>query len=184
MPATSELVARSGDLKAALVEYGQGRRFARHAEKALGQYLPDGVATDNAELANAIDRFILEYRLPDGKTIVETFVEEHLDLTDEERTLLLGWRDAVEGIFEVERREGQALILTNLVDDLTYRTRSNLGAAGPPKVRNGSFLVTRLCRSAMNGCSAASRAPIPIPAQRDVPRGRPADPDAPGGRLS
>ena len=144
MPVSSEFVERSGDLKAALVEYSQERRFNRHARKALDQYLPGGLAADNAELANAVDRFLLEYRLPDGKTAVETFVEEHLDLTDEERTLLLGWRDVVEGIFEVERREGQTLILTNLVDDLTYRTRSNLGKAGPPKVGIGSFLLTRL----------------------------------------
>ena len=144
MPVSSEFVERSGDLKAALVEYSQGRRFARHVNAALDRYLPDGLAADDAELMNAIDRFILEYQLPDGKTVVEMFVEEHIDLTDEERTLLLGWRDVVEGIFEVERREGQALILTNLVDDLTYRTRSNVGRAGLPKVRTGSFLLTRL----------------------------------------
>jgi len=144
MPARAELVERSGALKVALVQYGEGRRFARHADKALDRYLPGGVAADNAEMANAIDRFVLEYRLPDGKTVVETFVEESLDLTDEERTLLLGWRDVIEGIFEVERREGQALILTNLVDDLTYRTRSSMGPATIQRARMGSFLITRL----------------------------------------
>jgi hypothetical protein len=144
MPASAELVERSGDLKAALVEYGEGRRFARHLDKALDQYLASGLAADEAELANAVDRFILEYRLPDGKTVVEMFVEEHVDLTDEERTLLLGWRDVVEGIFQVDRREGQALILTNLVDELTYRARSNVGPAAVQKMRTGSFLITRL----------------------------------------
>lgn len=144
MPPRSELVERSGDLKAALVEYGQSRRFVRHLDKALDQYLPDGLAADDAALANAMDRFLLQYTLPDGRTVVELFVEEHLDLTDEERTLLLGWRDVVEGIFQVDRREGQALVLTNLVDDLTYRARSNRGPAAIQKMRMGSFLVTRL----------------------------------------
>lgn len=144
MPPRPELVERSGDLKAALVAYGEARRFARHLDRALDRYLPGGVAADDAELANAVDRFLLQYELPDGKTVVELFVEEHLDLTDEERTLLLGWRDVVEGIFQIDRREGQALVLTNLVDDLTYRARSNRGPAAIQTMRVGSFLITRL----------------------------------------
>jgi hypothetical protein len=48
-------------------------------------------------------------------------------LPEHERELLLGWRDVVEGIFEVHGRDGDALIVENLVDELTYRVSSNMG---------------------------------------------------------
>jgi hypothetical protein len=34
--------------------------------------------------------------LADGRTVVEVFVLVHLDLTDADRQMLLGWRDVVE----------------------------------------------------------------------------------------
>jgi hypothetical protein len=144
MPVRSDLVERSGDLKAILVEFAEARRFARDRKKALDQYLPGGVAESEAELANAIDQFLLRYKLPDGRTVVEVFVDEYLDLTDEERALLLGWRDVVEGVFQVDRRDGNALVLTNLIDELEYRVHSNMGPAALDRMKKGSFLITRL----------------------------------------
>lgn len=144
MPTSTDLVERSGDLKAALVAYGQGRRFARHLDKALDQYLAGRLTVEDADIANAMDRFLLQYRLPDGKTVVETFVEEHIDLSDEERTLLFGWHDAVEGLFHIDGRDGDALVMTNLIDDLKYRVYSNVGPAALTRMKKGSFLATRL----------------------------------------
>jgi hypothetical protein len=54
-------------------------------------------------------------------------VASRLDLPEDERELLLGWRDIVEGIFEVQGRDGDALVTENLVDELTYRVQSNMG---------------------------------------------------------
>lgn len=144
MPPSTDLIERSGDLKAALVSFGQARRFARHLDKALDQYLAGLLTVADADITNALDRFLLQYRLPDGRTVVEVFVEEHIDLSAEERTLLLGWRDAVEGLFHVDARDGDALVMTNLIDDLTYRAYSNLGPAALTRMKKGSFLATRL----------------------------------------
>jgi len=58
--------------------------------------------------------------------------------------MLLGWRDVVEGILEVQRRDGEALVTVNLVDELPYRVRSNLGPAVFSRMPRRSFLVTRL----------------------------------------
>jgi hypothetical protein len=41
--------------------------------------------------------------------------------------MLLRWEKVVEGIFEVERHDGDTAIMVNLVDELTYRVRSNVG---------------------------------------------------------
>jgi hypothetical protein len=144
MPANLDLVERSGDLKRELVDFARQPRFAGSFRQAFDQRFGGRVRVDESEFANFLDYFILQQRLPDGRTMVEHFVDEHPDLPEEERALLLGWRDVVEGIFEVGRREGEALVAVNLVDELTYRIRSNMGPAVFARMRPGSFLVTRL----------------------------------------
>jgi len=79
-----------------------------------------------------------------GRTVVEHFVTEHPGLSEEERAVLLGWRAVVEGIFRVRRRDGDALVAVNLVDELTYRVRSNRGPAALASMRHGTFLIARL----------------------------------------
>ena len=43
--------------------------------------------------------------------------------------MLHGWRNPVEGIFEIRRKDRDSLVLLNLLDDLEYRTYSNTGPA-------------------------------------------------------
>ncbi|WP_335971682.1 hypothetical protein [Streptomyces sp. CA2R106] len=43
--------------------------------------------------------------------------------------MVLAWRDSVEGIFEVRGKDGDCLLLLNLLDDLEYRTCTNAGRA-------------------------------------------------------
>src|SRR5215208_2240050 len=144
MPLSPELVSRIGDLKRDLVEFAHSRRFARQLDEAVWGYLDETGADDEGSAINAIDQFILQHRLVDGRTVVELFVEKHPELSEEERTLLLGWRDVVEGLFEVERRDGDGVVATNLIDDLTYRLRSNVGPAIFDRTPPGSFIATRI----------------------------------------
>ncbi|MFF4559456.1 hypothetical protein [Streptomyces sp. NPDC001435] len=95
---------------------------------------------DEGEAIRIVDHFILRYRLPDGSTVVDRFVAGRKDLTAADREMLLGWRDPGEGIFEVQRKEGDAVVLLNLVDDLEYRTYSNAGRAAFRGVSKGGFL--------------------------------------------
>ncbi|MET8953820.1 hypothetical protein [Streptomyces sp. NPDC004533] len=46
--------------------------------------------------------------------MVDRFVAGRKDLTAVDREMLLGWRDPVEGIFEIQRREKDAVVLLNL----------------------------------------------------------------------
>ena len=96
------------------------------------------------ELPNFLDSFILQERLPGGHTVVEHFVDAHPELPEEERAMLLGWRDVVEGIFEVKSRDGEALIVVNVLDELTYRVRSNMGPAVFRQTPPGVFILARL----------------------------------------
>jgi hypothetical protein len=102
------------------------------------------VVTDEAEFASVLDHFALQHRLPSGGTVVEAFVAAHPELADAERDMLLGWRDVVEGIFEVIGKAGDAVVLSNFIDELTYRTRSNMGRRAFKPLKKHMIIVGRL----------------------------------------
>ena len=138
------LIERSAELKRALVGFALSSRMERHLERfmAEGTGLDEVVIEDEA--IDAIDRFALLYSLPNGKTVLDSFLASWPDLSTADRQMLRGWRDAVDGIFEIRRRDGDSLILLNLIDDLEYRTYSNMGpAAFRPLPRHG-FVYARL----------------------------------------
>ena len=62
-----------------------------------------------------------------ARTVVDRFVASRPDLDAADREMLLGWRDPVEGIFGIRRKDRDAIILLNLIADLEYRTYSNMG---------------------------------------------------------
>src|SRR3954451_12414637 len=125
--AVDTLLDRAGELKGQLLEFSQQPPYDRAFREMLAGQGDDTEVWGEGRLMLLWDSFVLEHRLHNGHTVVEQFVDARPDLSREERQLLLGWRDVVSGVFEVRRREGPALILVNLVDDLTYRARANTG---------------------------------------------------------
>jgi hypothetical protein len=91
-----------------------------------------------------IDHFVLQFRLPDGKTVIDRFVAVRPDLPAVERDMLLSWRDSVEGIFELRRKHKDSVTLLNLIDDLEYRTYTNMGPGVFRPMREGDFVFGRL----------------------------------------
>ncbi|MBI3969757.1 MAG: hypothetical protein HY332_00590 [Chloroflexi bacterium] len=145
MPAPRRLVKRSGDLKRAVIDFALTNRaisriMQREMHKSLGRRARGG----EGEWINFIDYFILQHRLTDGKTVVERFVEQHPQLPEDERAMLLGWREVVEGVFEVRERRGDAITAFNLVDELTYRISSNAGKAAFEPTPPGAFILGRI----------------------------------------
>jgi hypothetical protein len=138
------LIERSADLKRDLVRFAQSPRFERALTDALLKAAgPDGELGEGVAIA-IIDWFALQHRLPDGKTVVDRFVASRPDLTETDREILLGWRDPVEGLFEIRGLDGDAIILLNLLDDLEYRTYSNVGPAVFRTLPRGGFVHARL----------------------------------------
>lgn len=133
---------RAGELKEELVAFAAQPRW----ERAFGNLLAghDTIIADEHQMTRLWDYFVLEHRLRNGRIIVEQFVTARTDLPESEREMLLGWRDVVEQPFEVQHRDGLALIVAGLVDELTYRVRSNMGPSVFRKMQRGSFLFTRL----------------------------------------
>jgi hypothetical protein len=93
-----------------------------------------------------LDHFALQRRLRSGGTVVEAFVASHPELSDVERDMLLGWRHVVEGVFEVEGKDRDAVLLFNFLDELTYQARSNVGRAAFTALRKHMIVVARLVR--------------------------------------
>lgn len=113
------LVARGGDLKGELVAFAQTPRFSKQLTALLRSTADRHGYLDENTAVLTIDHFMLQYRLPDGRTVLERFVAQRRPrLSDDECEVLLGWRDVVEGCFEVCRLDQSAVVLHNLVDDL------------------------------------------------------------------
>ena len=137
------LLDHCSDLKRQLVEFARSRRFSRQFDQAL-RAGSRGRAVDESEFINIIDHFILQRPLPGERTVVETFVSAHPELAEADRQMLLGWRDVVEGVFEIRERDGEAIIAVNLIDELTYRVYSNAGPAALTSMEPGCFMIARI----------------------------------------
>ncbi|MFJ8440200.1 hypothetical protein [Kitasatospora griseola] len=138
------LIERCAELKGELVEFAQSALFDQWLTPLLLEAAGPERQLDETEAVRITDHFVLRYPLPDGSTVVDRFVAGRRDLTEADREMLLGWRDPVEGIFEIRRKAGDAVVLLNLVDDLEYRTYSNVGRAAFRGVSKGGFLLTCL----------------------------------------
>lgn len=145
MPAGTDLIARSGDLKQQLVAFSKRPRYRSAFRRATKQRFGSPVIRgDEEDVVNFIDAFVLQYKLSDGRTVLDHFVDARSNLTNRERDMLLGWHDVVEGIFEVQRRDGDGVVAVNLIDELVYRVYSNMGPSVFAQMPPGSFAITRL----------------------------------------
>ena len=139
------LVDRAGELKGELVAFAQSPRFARHLDVLLFAAADRCGELDEGTAIRTIDHFALQYRLSDGRTVVERFVAQRRPrLPEDEQRMLLGWREVVEGYFEVRGCDGDAVELHNLLDDLDYRVFSTMGRAAFAPLRRRMFVVCRI----------------------------------------
>ena len=139
----ANLLDHCSDLKRQLVEFARSRRFSRQFDQAL-RAGSRGKAVDESEFINIIDHFILQRPLPGERTVVETFISAHPELAKADRQMLLGWRDVVEGVFEIRERDREAIIAVNLIDELTYRVYSNAGPVALASMEPGCFMIARI----------------------------------------
>ncbi len=138
-----ELIEVAGRLKQRLVEYYRAAKegYPKRAEREYRRGRSRDVPMDEVDCA---DWFIHWYRFRNGDTFIDRFVKANPDLGELERQLLEWWKEPVEGIFEVRRRNGGVLELFNLVDREVYVAASTMGPGVLEQFPLGSFLVTRL----------------------------------------
>lgn len=140
-----DLITAAADIKGELVAFAQRPRFATQLTTLLIAAADRHGQLDEPTAVLTIDHFALQHRLPDGRTVVERFVAERRPrLSADEREMVLGWRDVVEGCFEVDGLDGDAVSLHNLLDDVDYRVYSNMGPRVFAELRKGMFLIGRI----------------------------------------
>lgn len=165
--AAETLLDRAAELKRRLVEYSQSGRYDRAFREMVADLDGSVEEWDDDRWMLLWDSFLLEHRLRNGRTVLEQFVDAHPELSPQDRELLLGWRDVVTGPFEVQRRDGSALLVVNLVDDLTYRVRATAGTAVLRRMPKRSFLLTRLVRVGDEWMFSGPTSVL-SPAERDI----------------
>ena len=138
------LIERSAELKGALVDFACSPRLERHLTRFMQKSASPGDVLDEGDAAGLVDRFALQHRLPNGKTVIDQFLASRPDLSAADRDMMRGWRDPVEGVFEIRGKDRTAIVLLNLLDDLEYRTYSNMGPAAFRQLPKGGFLYARL----------------------------------------
>ena len=143
-PSLEFLIERSAELKGALVDFACGPRLERHLTRFMQKSVGPGDVLDEGDAAGLVDRFALQHRLPNGKTVIDQFLASRPDLSAADRGLVRGWRDPVEGVFEIRAKDRTGISLLNLLDDLEYRTYSNMGPAAFRRLPKGGFVFARL----------------------------------------
>lgn len=140
------LLNRAADLKGELVAFAEHPRLAKHLIARLREAAADhDGGLDEATTVRTIDHFVLQGRLPDGRTVLECFLAQRRPaLSGEDRTIVLSWRDVLDTIFEVGHLDGPAIMLHNLLDDLRYRVHSNMGPETLSPLRKGAFVACRI----------------------------------------
>lgn len=131
---------RAGDLKGELVEFALSPRFDRVLTAFVDEQYPRG-GVDEDKMRAIVEEFLFGYRLPDGASVVDKFVASRRDLSAGDREMMLGWKDFVQGVFEIRERDGDALVVFNMVDELTYRVRSNMDAEGIERIPVGGVMI-------------------------------------------
>lgn len=145
MRATPDQIERHSELKRQLIEFADGRRFRKALQRALDEAEElHGPFTDDMAYTAFVDTFALRHPLDDGRTIVDHFLAAHPELSAIDTAMVRGWRDYVDGVFEIQGRDGDALVALNLVDDMTYRIRSNMGSDALRAMPKRSFVCTRI----------------------------------------
>lgn len=140
----ASLIERSAELKRALVDFALSPPCERHLERFMLEATDPWQELSEGEAIGVIDRFALQYRLPNGKSVLDQFLVSRPDLTAADREMLRGWRDPVEGIFEIRRKDRDSLVLVNLIDDLEYQAYSNVGPPAFRRLPKGGFVHARL----------------------------------------
>jgi hypothetical protein len=133
---------RAGELKGELVSFAMSDRFDSALRELILDAFPGGVVNDESILTSVIEDFLFNHRLAGGDLVVERFVADRRDLPEEDKALLLGWRDNVQGMFEIGQPYGDdGVIAFNHVDELTYRVRSNMGPEGIKALTPGTIMI-------------------------------------------
>jgi hypothetical protein len=138
-------LALVGDVKGALIDYSRHVDFAEDFEVALQERFGTRQRPENEnEWINFQDWFVLQCQLDSEGTVIERFIEHHQDLiSDDVRQLVLGWKQVIEGLFEIKNHSGGCFCLKNLINEREYQVYPTVDMEGF-KIKTGDFIAARI----------------------------------------
>jgi hypothetical protein len=148
------LAEHCGDLKKLVVAFAQSARFDRWRGQELAKAAGDGeeagsfsgsaLDVGSERWIQAMDDFIMTFRFPDDTGVIDRFLAARgKELRKSDRKIIEGWRDPVDGIFELRAKSVDSLTLYNLIDELEYLTYGNMGF-NQLSAEHGDFVLARL----------------------------------------
>jgi hypothetical protein len=144
-PDIQHLVDRTRELKRALIDYAENKRFDRYLQPiATRASETRDPRQRQAAWISGLDDFVMTFKFPDGATLIDRFLGTRKDLDEADRTLLESWRESLESVFEVAAKDGGRVTLLNLLDDLPYVAYAPTGPDGLRTVSEGDFVLVRL----------------------------------------
>jgi hypothetical protein len=140
-----ETLSLMGDIKSALITFSRRPEFSGEMKAALKRRFGEPKRPDSEdEWVSFQDWFTLQHKLEDGETIAGRFVENNKHaMSKDVRELILGWRDVIEGFFEVKGRTGSSLYMKNLINEQEYEVFPTVSMVDF-EVKPGDFLFARI----------------------------------------
>ncbi|WP_406274179.1 hypothetical protein OH799_00655 [Nocardia sp. NBC_00881] len=140
----SQSFGRAAELLRELHDFGTTEPYRAAVSAAvLARISPENHSNDDI-VAHEFYNVLLNHRLDTGYLVVEQFVVERDDLSDADRTMLLGWRNNFKGLFEIKEVLVDGLRLFNHIDELTYAIRTARGEDALSLLSSGMLIIGRL----------------------------------------
>jgi hypothetical protein len=120
-------IDRFGDIRKMLVDYFQNvalrknntlkEAFFKAAQEKYGDPL---VIESENEFHEFTDNFVYSFKLSDNQTVIDKFVAETPAISENEKAIVLRWKEPVVGLFQVKRALPDGFIAENLINEVDY----------------------------------------------------------------
>ncbi|RLC00205.1 MAG: hypothetical protein DRH90_18935 [Deltaproteobacteria bacterium] len=157
-------LARLGDIKGTLINFSRGPEFKEDFEMARkSRFGKEKKPKDKGEWINFQDWFILESELMSGETIIDRFLETYQDeMSRDVRELIKGWKQVIEGLFEIKDRLKNGYLVKNLINERVYEAFATNISEPLIDLFKGDFFIGRIVSARGVHIFSGAFSPIPL----------------------
>jgi len=145
-------IDRFGDIRKMFVDYFQkvllkndhtlNKTFFKAVQEKYGNPV---VMKSEDEFHEFTDNFVYSHRFPDHRTIVDRFVSETSGLSEQEKAIVLRWKDPIAGFFEVKKLLSDGFVAENLINEVDYTIKPTIIPQGLERsARPGAFFKAKI----------------------------------------
>ncbi|RLB95672.1 MAG: hypothetical protein DRH90_25310 [Deltaproteobacteria bacterium] len=154
---------RLGDIKSTLINFSRSPEFKEDFEMARKSRFGKKKRPKNeGEWINFQDWFVLECELMSGGTIIDRYFETYQDkMRRDVQELINGWKQVIEGLFEIKDRIENGYFVKNLINERAYKVYPTNVSEPLIELHKGDFFIGRIVPA--RGVHIFSGAFTPIP---------------------